>query len=543
MQTIKPYYKYAEDVIQNKIVCCSNIKLACQRFQEDLNRDDLDFREDVVDRAISFISTMKHFKGKASGKRFILEPWQQFIVANIFGFYWHGTNDRRFTSSYIEVSRKNGKTALAAALCMFALIADGEDGAEVDLAANSREQAKIAFEFCFEFAKQLDPSGKYLTSHLKGIKFNVNASQLKVFAADASKLDGFNASFGLIDEYHAAKNSKVRDVIKSSMGMRQNPHLCTITTAGFDKTLPCYQLRSTAIEILHKLKEDDSMFIAIYSLDDNDDWTDESNWIKCTPNMNVTVTQKYIREQVKSALNNPSEEVGVKTKTLNLWCDSAEVWLPDTYIVKSTRNVDLTSFQDELCYIGVDLSATSDLTAVSYLVVKDGIYYFKNYYYLPESCLVDNSNREKYRLWKNTGQLTLTSGNVTDYDYITKDMLRYQDILSIQKVGYDKWNATQWAIQATEEGLPLEEYSQSIGNFNQPTKELERLILSGKVVIDNNEITRWCFSNVHIKEDHNGNTKPIKTQKQMKIDGVIAMIQALGTYLQNPNNGKELFIL
>lgn len=543
MQTIKPYYKYAEDVIQNKIVCCSNIKLACQRFQEDLNRDDLDFREDVVDRAISFISTMKHFKGKASGKKFILEPWQQFIVANIVGFYWHGTNDRRFTSSYIEVSRKNGKTALAAALCLYFLIADGEDGAEVDLAANSREQAKIAFDFCFEFAKQLDPSGKYLTSHLKGIKFNLNASTLKVFAADASKLDGFNASFGLIDEYHAAKNSKVRDVIKSSMGMRQNPHLCTITTAGFDKTLPCYQLRATAIEILHKLKEDDSMFIAIYSLDDNDDWTDESNWIKCTPNMNVTVTQKYIREQVQSALNNPSEEVGVKTKTLNLWCDSAEVWLPDTYIVKSTRNVDLTSFQDELCYIGVDLSATSDLTAVSYLVVKDGIYYFKNYYYLPESCLVDNSNREKYRIWKNTGQLTLTSGNVTDYDYITKDMIKYQDILRIQSVGYDKWNATQWAIQATDEGLPLEEYSQSIGNFNQPTKELERLILSGKVIIDNNEITRWCFSNVQIKEDHNGNTKPIKTQKQMKIDGTIAMIQALGTYLQNPNNGKELFII
>lgn len=288
---MKPYYKYADDVIQNKIVSCSNIKLACLRFQEDLNRDDLEFRESVVDRAISFISTMKHFKGKASGKKFILEPWQQFIVANIVGFYWHGTNDRRFTSSYIEVSRKNGKTALAAALCLYFLIADGEDGAEVDLAANSREQAKIAFEFCYEFAKQLDPSGKYLTSHLKGIKFNVNASQLKVFAADASKLDGFNASFGLIDEYHAAKNSKVRDVIKSSMGMRQNPHLCTITTAGFDKTLPCYQLRATAIEILHKLKEDDSMFIAIYSLDDNDDWTDESNWIKCTPNMNVTVTQ------------------------------------------------------------------------------------------------------------------------------------------------------------------------------------------------------------------------------------------------------------
>ena len=537
---MKPYYKYVDDVLNGNVITGANIQLACQRFQEDLNRDDLEFRESVVDRALAFISTMKHFKGKASGQNFILEPWQAFIVANIFGFYWKGTNDRRFSSSYIEVSRKNGKTALAAALCMFALIADGEDGAEVDLAANSREQAKIAFEFCYEFAKQLDPSGKYLTSHLKGIKFNVNASQLKVFAADASKLDGFNASFGLIDEYHAAKNSKVRDVIKSSMGMRQNPHLCTITTAGFDKTLPCYQLRSTAIEILHKLKEDDSMFIAIYSLDDNDDWTDEDNWVKCTPNMDITVTKKYIREQVKSALNNPSEEVGVKTKTLNLWCDSSEVWLSDSYIVNSTKQIDLAKYQDELCYIGVDLSATSDLTAVSYLVVKDGIYYFKNYYYLPESCLVDNSNREKYRLWKNQHQLNITSGNVTDYDYITKDMLQWVDTVSIQKVGYDKWNATQWAIQATEEGLPLEEYSQSIGNFNQPTKELERLILSGKVVIDNNEITRWCFSNVHIKEDHNGNAKPIKTQKQMKIDGVIAMITALGCYLTVPHYSNEI---
>ena len=537
---MKPYYKYVDDVLNGNVITGANIQLACQRFQEDLNRDDLEFRESVVDRALAFISTMKHFKGKASGQNFILEPWQAFIVANIFGFYWKGTNDRRFSSSYIEVSRKNGKTALAAALCMFALIADGEDGAEVDLAANSREQARIAFEFCYQFAKQLDPSSKYLTSHLKGIKFNVNASQLKVFAADASKLDGFNASFGLIDEYHAAKNSKVRDVIKSSMGMRQNPHLCTITTAGFDKTLPCYQLRSTAIEILHKLKEDDSMFIAIYSLDDNDDWTDEDNWVKCTPNMDITVTKKYIKEQVKSALNNPSEEVGVKTKTLNLWCDSSEVWLSDSYIVNSTKQIDLAKYQDELCYIGVDLSATSDLTAVSYLVVKDGIYYFKNYYYLPESCLVDNSNREKYRLWKNQHQLNITSGNVTDYDYITKDMLQWVDTVSIQKVGYDKWNATQWAIQATEEGLPLEEYSQSIGNFNQPTKELERLILSGKVVIDNNEITRWCFSNVHIKEDHNGNAKPIKTQKQMKIDGVIAMITALGCYLTVPHYSNEI---
>lgn len=540
---MKGYYHYVEDVLNGKIVVGELIKLACQRFKDDLQREDIYFNESVVDKAINFIGTLKHFMGKSSGKHFKLENWQQFIIANIVGWYWKDGNTRRFTSSYIEVSRKNGKTALAAALCLYYLIADGEDGAEVDLAANSKEQAKIAFEFCSSFSKQLDPKGKYLKPYRDNVQFALNNSKLKVFAADDSKLDGFNASFGLIDEYHAAKNSKVRDVIKSSMGMRNNPHLCTITTAGFDKTLPCYKLRSTSIEILNKLKTDDSMFIAIYSLDDKDDWTDKDNWVKCTPNLNVTVTSKYIKEQVQSAINNPSEEVGVKTKTLNLWCDVADVWLPESYIVKASKDIHLEDFRDCECYIGVDLSATSDLTAVSYLIEKNNIYYFKTDYYLPESALVDKPDRETYKLWKQQGLITITAGNVTDYDYITNDIVAASNILNIQKIGYDKWNATQWAIHATEIGLPLEEYPQTMGNFNRPTKELERLILSGNTVIDNNEITRWCFRNVELKSDYNGNVKPNKGIKSKKIDGVIAIIQALGMYLTVPHYSNEILTI
>lgn len=539
----KSYYKYAVDVVQGNIVCCENIKLSCQRFLADLKRDDIEFRGEVVDRAIAFIGTLKHFAGKSSGQNFILEDWQQFIIANIVGWYWKETGDRRFTSSYIEVSRKNGKTALAAALCLYYLIADGEDGAEVDLAANSKEQAKIAFSFCSNFAKQLDPKSKYLKAYRDSILFDVNNSKLKVFAADDSKLDGFNASFGLVDEYHSAKNSRVRDVIKSSMGMRQNPHLCTITTAGFDKTLPCYKLRTTAIEILNGLKTDDSMFIAIYSLDDTDDWTDENNWIKCTPNLNVTVTSKYIREQVQSAINNPSEEVGVKTKTLNLWCDSSSVWIPESYIVKGSKTINLSDFVDCECYIGVDLAATSDLTAVSYLVVNDDRYYFKTDYYLPESALTQKADRELYKYWKQQGLLKITEGNVTDYDYITNDIVKASEIVNIQAIGYDKYNATQWAIKATEIGLPLEEYPQTLGNFNKPTREMERLILSGRAVIDNNEINRWCFKNVTLKSDYNGNVKPNKSVKGKKIDGAISAIQALGMYLQVPHYSNELITI
>ena len=198
---------------------------------------------------------------------------------------------------------------------------------------------------CSNFSKGLDPAQKLLIPFRDNIRLNKTSSRLKVLAADDSKLDGFNASFGLLDEYHAASNSRVRDVIKSSMGMRENPHLCTITTAGFSKSSPCYELRTVSIDVLNNIKNDDSMFIAIYSLDENDDWQDENNWAKCAPNLGVTVTSKYIKEQVQQAKNNPSEEVGVRTKTLNQWCDSATVWIPEDYIIKCTDAVDISNFK------------------------------------------------------------------------------------------------------------------------------------------------------------------------------------------------------
>lgn len=537
------YLQYPIDVLEGKVIAGQNIKLACQRFQNDLKRTDIYLNTKVVDKAIKFISCLRHFKGKSSGQQFILEPWQAWIVANIVGWYRIDTKTRRFTSSYIEVSRKNGKSALAAALCMYFLLADGEDGAEVDLAANSKEQAKIAYEFCQAFARQLDPKSKYLRTYRDKIFFDLNNSKLNVFAADDSKLDGFNASFALVDEYHSAKNSKVRDVIKSSMGMRANPHLCTITTAGFDKNLPCYKLREVAIEVASGVKTDDELFSAIYSLDEDDDWNDNSVWVKSNPNLNITVTSKYIRGQVNSAINNPSEEVGVKTKTLNIWCDSLKVWIPDTYILKSTKPVNLRQFRDELCYVGVDLAATSDLTAVSFLVVKDDRYYFKTHYYLPESALIEKTDKELYKYWRQEGFLTVTPGNVTDYDYITKDILKASEYLSIRAIGYDKYNATQWAIDATELGLPLVEYSQSLVNFNRPTKELERLVLGGKCVFDNNEITRYCFRNVELKSDWNNNCKPSKAVDKNKIDGVIAIIQALGEYLEQPKYSNNIEVI
>lgn len=542
----KPYYKYAVNVVNGKIIAGELLKLSCKRFLSDLERKDLVFKTEIVDRFIAFSQLIKHFKGSSSGKPFKLEPWQQFIAANILGFYWKKTDIRRFTNSLICMSRKQGKTALAALFCLWFLIGDGEDGSEVNLAANSRAQSSIAFEFVEQYAKQLDPKGKDLKIYRNGIKCNLNVGKLNVFAADSTKLDGYNGHLNIIDEYHAAKDSKLYDVLKSSQGQRKQPHQMVISTVGFDLSSPFKKLYDTDCEILHGVKKDDSTFVVIYALDENDDWTDEKNWLKIAPNLDITVSKKYLKEQVTQAKNNASSEVGILTKNFNKWCNSSEIWISDNYINAVTDTVDINDFTDCETYVGVDLAAVSDITAVSYLIRKEDTdtIYFKTDYYLPETMLTESPNREIYKYWHRTGQLKITQGNVTDYSFITNDLMQNYEKLSIKKIAYDQWNSTQWAIEATENGLPLEPYSQSIGNFNKPTREIERLIRSKKVVIDNNEITRWMFRNVALKSDHNGNTKPNKgAGKDKKIDGIIAMIEALGVELDTPRYTGGIFVL
>lgn len=325
--------------------------------------------------------------------------------------------------------------------------------------------------------------------------------------------------------------------------MRNNPLAICITSAGFDKFGFCYQMRKTCIEVLFGKKQDNSQFSAIYSIDEDDDWQDPKVWKKSNPNLGITVTEEYLQDQVIQAKNNPSLEIGVRTKNFGEWVSTKDIWINDDLLLKNSQSVDLDNFSNETAYVGVDLAAVSDLTAVSIMIPKDGKVYFKNHYYLPFSALSNNSNSELYKEWKIKGLLTITEGNVTDYDYILRDLLKANQKVFIGKVAYDSYNATQWAIDATSEGLPLEPFSQSLGNFNRPTKELERLLRSDKVVIDDNEITRYCFSNVVLKQDYCENVKPTKATNQNKIDGVIAMIQALGIYLYDPCYNNEFFNL
>lgn len=532
------YTAYALDVQEGKIKACNYIKLATKRYLDWF--DKYEFRPDKADKVVNFVSNLKHFTGAHNGKPFKLLPYQEWIVYNVFGFYYPNSNRRVVNYMYCELARKNGKTALIAAICLYMLIADGESGSEVELVANSAKQAKICFDMSSNFLGSIDPKGKYFKRYRDKIKFDKTKSFLQVLSSDASGNDGYNSYCFCLDECHEQPDSRLWDVMVSSQGMRHNPLGIIITTAGFNKFGFCYNYRNTCVQILNGAVEDDSQFAAIYTIDEDDDWGDPEVWIKANPSLNITVLPEYLEQQVKKAKNNSTLEVGIRTKNFNQWVSSQDIWISNDTLLANTENVDITKYKECYGYCGVDLSAVSDLTAMAVMIPLDGKFIFKVNYYLPQSALKDNSNAELYKDWHRKGYLTITEGNVVDYDYLQTDLQKIANNVYISKVAYDAYNATQWAINCTAAGLPLEPYSQALWNFNRATKEFERLIKQGKVIIDNNEITRWCFSNVSLKYDHNDNVKPVKMEAQQKIDGVIAILEALGIYLNIPRYDNEI---
>lgn len=530
------YKSYAQQVVDGEIVTGRYIKLACQRFLSWFEREDLVFKENKVNKVINVIEKMKHFSGKAAGKNFILEPWEKWIIANIYGWYYKDTGLRVINKVFIMVARKNGKSALIGALSIAELLL-GEPGGQIYNIAASREQAKLLFDMESAFGKGLDPNRKYLKFQRDRIFFNKMNSYSRCLASDTGKLDGLNPSFFVCDETHAYPDSKIYDVLISGQGFRENPLAVQISTAGYKLYGFCHTYRQMCIDILEGLKEDDTQFTALYELDDGDDWTDESTWIKANPNLDVTISRKYLREQVQAAKNQPSLEVGVKTKNFNFWVSSSDVWITTENLQKQSRDISLEDFKDKAVYVGVDLAAVSDITAVTLLAENGDELITKTFYYLPSSCFENNVNAEKYKVWSRTGELIICPGNVTDFNVITNDFLKWRQMgLNIYSVSYDSWNAVQWATEMTEANFNLVPFSQTLGSFNRPTKEFERCIKLGKIFIDNNEITKWMFSNVALKRDFNENVKPVKGGDESgKIDGVISNVQALGGYLMVPH--------
>lgn len=548
MTDLQKFKQYAEDVLSDKIPACLHLKASCRRYLSWFDREDIEFRADKAEDPVKFIEKLKQFQGKWSGKYLKLEEWQKYFIYGIYGFYYKNTEKRVVRHAVLEVSRKNGKSTLVAGLALYHLINDKEGGTEVDIVAMTRQQAKILFDICSSISKRMDPSGKHIRQTINRVKYDKRDSFIQVLASESAALDGYSSSVYIIDECHNQKDSKLNDVLASSQGSRENPLSIYITTAGYLLSGFYYtDVRPNLTAVLNNTIENDSLFGVIYTLDEGDDYKDKNVFLKAIPNLGVSVSEDYIQDRINNIKSQPSSEIDVKTKTFNIWCQSAETWIADDYIMKTFQKVDLQQLRGELCYGGLDLASVSDMTAFSLMFPpnKQRDYYPDKYIfysraYLPEDALVNSVNSQFYKKCKKAGHLFTTPGNVTDYDYILKDMLQLDKQFYIENIAYDAYNSTQFIIDAQDEGLPCEPYAQGLGSFNRPTKELERLILSGKVVIDGSVITRWCFQNVVLKEDINFNQKPIKQNKEQKIDIVICMLEALGVYLMAPNYAFSL---
>jgi phage terminase large subunit-like protein len=364
---------------------------------------------------------------------------------------------------------------------------------------------------CRAFARQLDGKEKYISLRLNELRFNVTESKLKAVHSDSRRLDGMNVSFGVCDELHAFTDSSIFDVLQSSQVNRKNRHLCCITTAGFDESGFCYNYRQHNIENLADRK-DDTLFTMIFTQDGKDEWKNMDTWVKSNPNLNVSVNADFLKSMRERAVNNPSETVPIKTKNFNIWCQTANVWINSEDVAAVMKKIDWDKLNQCRAFCGVDLASTSDLTALAWIVFDErekphaGIKY-----YLPSDRMERSVLASRYRTWIQHGFLTVTGGNVTDYDRVIEDIQILYKKYAVEKIGYDRYSAADRAIRCTEIGLPVEPCSQTLGNFNMPAKELERRIPGKKTVIERNPVTKFCFKNVNLKTDYSFNVKPVKS--------------------------------
>ena len=555
MAAVKKYPAefYAEQVRSGAILVCEYVRLAVERYYADLDRA-LDegryFDKKAAMRAIHFIEKLKHTKGEWAGQRFRLEPWQQFVLWNIFGWK-NADGTRRFRYAYIKIARKNGKTALSAGIGLYMLFADGESRPEVYSAATVKDQAKICFSDAVEIVKATDLKN-YLTPYRNSIVYELKGGTMKPLSSDYGTHDGLNPSCGIIDEFHAHKDSGMFDVIKSAFGARRQPLMFVITTAGFNKSGACYAYRENVIKVLRGVNEDDSLFGIIYTLDDKSEWDDPKMWIKANPNLGVSLSADYLADQVKDAKNRPEAVRNVMTKNVDLWVDAERTWILDDAWQKCIGTTAPADLKGCACWGGLDLSNVSDITAYVLLFHENDRFQLLPHFWIPEEKMREKIRKENinYDKWVAEGYVTVTPGNVIDYDFVKADILRIVADYDLRTSAYDRWNSSQTIIDLQNEGMECNPFGQGYGSMSAPTKEFEKLVLTGKIEHFGNPVLRWMLASTLVKTDPAGNIKPDKEKSTQKIDGIVAAIMALGEWMtaqandeRNPYENRGLLTL
>ncbi|MCY7492800.1 terminase large subunit [Bacillus safensis] len=544
--TIKQFMiGYSRDVISGEILACQKHQWACERFLKDIEREGTAdfpyfFDDEKARRFLFWMTQFKHTKGPLQGENIVPEPIQIFIFGNIYGWVHKDTGYRRFKKAYWQVGRKNAKTQSLACVGSFEAFANDEYMSEVYIGATKAEQAKICWN---EIKAQISkcellnvPEKKYRVAYGQ-IEHLKTLSKIEALSKDAGKTgDGFNPQCGIIDEYHAHKTSEIYDVLASGMATRTQPLMMIITTAGFELNNPAYRVEYQYVSKIvdpNNVETNDQYFVMINELDPDDDIKDERNWIKANPIVAANEHGlNFLRGELEVALAVPEKMRNFLTKNMNIWVNMRDGGYMDMQAWSDCgKHESLPDLYGKECYVGIDLSKRIDLTAASFeFQLENGMYYVTSHGFMPEDTFHERmkTDRVPYDLWVKKGWLTLTDGAVVDYDYIRAYIkrLEVEKGWKIKEIGYDPYNATQFAQQMEADGYVMIEIRQGVQTLSEPTKDFREKVKARKIIHDNNDLLTWAMGNAVTKIDAQENIMLDKSKSSQRIDPAAALINA-----------------
>lgn len=533
---------YAIDVVKGNVIVCNKVRLACQRFLNQLEDKqwEYEFVADYVDHVLEFFGTLKHTKGADAGKPLELQPWQIFALCAIYGFRSKKDHEKRMvTDVIIFIPRKAGKSTFTAGISLYEL-QFGEHGAEVFTLATNREQATIVFDASKGFVENMPNEVKnaFDSSKYEIKKTGDTQSTYRALSRDNKKSgDGKNPSCCIIDEAAQIIDRNSIEVLHSGMVARKNPLRIYITTASFTKDTKFYEDMQAYEAMLHgEAKDNPHWFGLLYGLDPQDDWRDPATWHKANPMHGISIYQTAIEERCEQAKLKPAALNEFLCKTLNVYVSANTAWIDRQYWDDS---ISKRKDEPEAVFIGFDLAATRDLNAVCTLFRYAEDDYFAEFkFFLPEEALniIPTHYRDIFDLAVKSGILHITQGNVMDDREISEYIKSQASLYNIVEVGYDAYNAASLIARLNDFGMPVKKVGQGMAVLSNPSKHAEKLVMSHSIRHDGNPFLGWQLGNCEVYEDVNGNIKIRKNEadKSAKIDGIIAMIIAMHCSLDHP---------
>jgi phage terminase large subunit-like protein len=552
--------KYCNDVLNDTIPNCDLIKKQAAIFLELIKPDEDNlyyYNPTPVDERVNFIQSFYLTETEYENQFLtILQPFQIFWLAGVFGIYNKKNNTRKHRVVYCEIGRGNAKTQILCLLDLFDLTF-GNDAQVIYAGNTNKNTMENGFAKIVKLIDQIDPKGiknkrKYFKVLYNKIIYKNN--RLITSSNESEAIDGLSGSLMCADEVHLFNRPNVLQAMKSSMVKRPNSILFLITTAGADINSECYRMRDYSINVLNGFYNDPSLFTLIYTVNPDqikdigtsENPADDLKFIQmANPNLGISVETDVIQNELLKSKQNPIEKASIYQKHLNIWLknNNEKPYIEEKYVDAAMQKISMDDpmFNGLECYCGVDLAENRDISAVVYMFIIENKYYFFPEYYLCEDNNNSSITKDYLKQAAQFGHINLTAGNVTDYDRILSDILKVYEKHEILELFIDKFNAIQFAINVQEAGIKVTKYSQLGGSTNLPLKELERLMLNSNVVLQKNTITKWMFENAIIGTDKMGNYFIKKSNKNYKVDGISAMIDALGGYLNTPHSGFNVW--